>query len=277
MPVQEKTISILGCGWLGLPLGACLSEAGCHVKGSTTTPDKLQEISEAGIEPYLLRVGAEVDGDRVEDFFASDILFLNIPPGRRQPGVRERYPEQVEAVCRRLVRSAVSWVLFAGSTSVYPSLNRVVAEEDADSAAGPTAAALLDAERLLFGLPDCETTVLRFSGLYGYTRRLGRFLSGKKDLRDGDAPVNLIHRDDCIRIVAEVLARNVRGVVLNACSDSHPMRRDLYAAKALQQGLEPPVFAESSGEVSYKIVSNQRLKETLDYRFLYPDPLAEAP
>lgn len=31
---MAKTISILGCGWLGLPLGQHLVQQGYHIKGS---------------------------------------------------------------------------------------------------------------------------------------------------------------------------------------------------------------------------------------------------
>ena len=81
--MESKTISILGCGWLGLPLAHHLAQQGYAVKGSTTTPMKLVLLRAEGIEPYLLELDPTVHGDQVEDFFKSDILFLNIPPGRK--------------------------------------------------------------------------------------------------------------------------------------------------------------------------------------------------
>ena len=41
---QKDEISIMGCGWLGLPLAAQLVKAGYNVKGSTTTPEKLEVL-----------------------------------------------------------------------------------------------------------------------------------------------------------------------------------------------------------------------------------------
>ena len=56
-----------------------------------------------------------------------------------------------------------------------------------------------------------NTTVIRFGGLIGYDRMPGKFLTGKKDLPNGDAPVNLIHRDDCVQIIYQII-KNEKGL-----------------------------------------------------------------
>ena len=80
-----KTISILGCGWLGTPLAERLVQAGHTVKGSTRTPEKLAALRAKGIQPYLIRLGPDLNNGEAADFFDSDVLILNIPPGRRDP------------------------------------------------------------------------------------------------------------------------------------------------------------------------------------------------
>ena len=42
------TISLLGCGYLGFPLAIELIKKGYYVKGSTTTPTKLQQLKKTG-------------------------------------------------------------------------------------------------------------------------------------------------------------------------------------------------------------------------------------
>ena len=280
MPTMHQTVSILGCGWLGLPLGAHLARQGYPVKGSTTTPEKLKRLEEAGIDPYLLRLGSEVEGDRARAFFEADVLVLNIPPGRRDPDVRARFGQRIAAVRERLAASPVRHVLFASSTSVYPDLNRVVTEEDAteeDVEAAPTDSgkALLEAEGALMADVRYATTVVRLAGLYGYDRRPGRFLAGKTELENGEAPVNLIHRDDAVALFAALIeaGADVRGETFNAASDVHPTRRRFYAWAAGQLGLDPPTFTDGAPP-RYKVVSNEKLKRRLAYRFLHPDPMA---
>ena len=53
-------ISILGCGWLGLPLAESLIKDGHEVKGSTRDPEKLGQIREQGINPFLLELSPEL-------------------------------------------------------------------------------------------------------------------------------------------------------------------------------------------------------------------------
>ena len=288
---MRSTIAILGCGWLGLPLGARLARQGYRVKGSTTTPEKLELLEEAGIDPYLLRLGSAVEGERAGAFFEADVLVLNIPPGRRDPDVRARFGERMAAVRERLAASPVRYVLFASSTSVYPNLGRVVTEEDAtpaDIEAAPTDSgkALLEAEGALMADVRYATTVVRLAGLYGYDRRPGRFLAGKAELDGGEAPVNLIHRDDAVAIFAALIeagadpgsspGQAVRGETFNAASDVHPTRRRFYTWAAGGLGLDPPTFRDGA-PARYKVVSSEKLKRRLSYRFLHPDPMAEAP
>ena len=279
------TISILGCGWLGLPLGEHLARRGHRVKGSTTASAKLGALAEAGIEPYLLRLGDDDPGTEpgpaASDFFDADALYLNVPPGRRRPDVEARYRAWMAQVAAMLARSPVRLVVFASSTSVYPDLGREVTEEDADVAEPESASGrvLREAERLFLEAPGYDAVVLRFAGLYGYDRRPGRFLAGRTGLAGGDAPVNLVHRDDCVAVSAAVVERGVRGEVVdqvfNVCADEHPSRRRLYTQAAARMGLEPPVFSDAP--FGFKIVSNRRLKEHLGYTFLHPDPLRDAP
>lgn len=283
---MRLNLSILGCGWLGLPLAEHLLRRGHAVKGSTTTPEKLEALAAAGIEPYLLRLSSDVEGERAADFFDADVLVLNIPPGRRDPDVRVRFGKRVAAVQRMLEASPVRHVVFASSTSVYVDLNRVVTEEDATTAdveAPPTDSgkALLEAEAALGADVRYATTVVRLGGLYGYSRRPGRFLAGKSGLENGEAPVNLLHRDDAVAIVAALAEADpsrpdVRGETFNAVSDVHPTRRRFYSWAAERLGLDPPTFTEDV-RTSFKVVSNEKLKRVLGYRFRYPDPMGEAP
>ena len=42
MKEEREKISILGCGWLGLPLAKSLLAKGYKIKGSTTSESKLE-------------------------------------------------------------------------------------------------------------------------------------------------------------------------------------------------------------------------------------------
>ncbi|MBB6610388.1 SDR family oxidoreductase [Pontibacter sp. Tf4] len=270
---EKADISIIGCGWLGLPLAETLVNFGKRVKGSTTSPAKLDLLAQKGITPYLINLQEETtDEAALADLLETDVLVINIPPRLRADG-GESYLNQLQRLRKAMLDSPVKKVLFASSTSVYNDLNQIVTEQDSQFTK-PTdpGYSLLQAEQLFQEREEWLTTIVRFAGLADDDRSPGRFLAGKTDVPNGDGPVNLIHRTDCIMILKRIIEQEKWGEVYNACSDMHPMRRDFYPAAALALGLQPPVFKEME-ETRFKIISNQKLKDDLPYVFQYPDPM----
>ncbi len=269
--MQKETITILGCGWLGLPLAKALIHEGYAVKGSTTTEDHLETLRDAGLEPFLINLDPEVTGEDITDFLHSDILIINIPPERRDDIV-EYHIEQFSSLIDALGQSPVRSVLFVSSTSVYPSLNREVTEEDAVDPETLSGQALLLVEDMLMQESGFQTTVLRFGGLIGYDRVPAKYLKGMKEIVNPDQPMNFIHRDDCVQIISDIIRLQQWGEVFNACSPIHPLRQDYYSKAAELAGIPLPPFAPSAESSAYKIVNSGKLTSALHYQFLHADP-----
>ncbi|NTV66131.1 MAG: SDR family oxidoreductase [Chlorobaculum sp.] len=274
--MNVKKISILGCGWLGLPLGRYLAGEGFTVKGSTTSERKIAALKEAGIEPYKIVIGEALEGD-IASFLDSDILVLDIPPGRGE-AVVEHHVGQISLLIDALADSPVRYVLFVSSTSVYPSPGREVVETDAedpevaDSLAGR---ALLYVEEMLRSESSFSTTVLRFGGLIGPGRNPAEFMQRMTEIANPGQPVNFIHLDDCIGIIAAIIRQGEWGEVFNACAPLHPTRGEIYKAAAESHGLAA-LPEEPSGSKDFKLVNSDKLVTKLGYTFLRPDPLAMA-
>ena len=259
-----KTVSILGCGWLGLPLALSLKEAGFSVRGSVRSPEQLPVLSEKGIEPYLIDIAPEVRGESTDEFFSSDVLFINFPPERRDD-IETYHEKQIRNLIGAIPNPEGKMVVFASSTSVYPNTNGVVREEDSLNPDKPSGKALVRVERLLMEHPGIDTTVIRFSGLIGYDRAPIKSIRRKKLVLNPECPLNLIHRDDCVGIVLRVITLDVRNTVLNATCDEHPSRREYYSREARKYGIEPPLF-ETEKPPEYKIVSRRRQTKNLKKR-----------
>lgn len=269
-----QKIAILGCGWLGLPLAEQLVNEGYSVKGSTTRSEKLPELEERGIEAWRIKVGEELDGEDLTGFFDAETLIVNIPPGgRRNPEVALKHPQQIKAVVEAARLGSVRQILFVSSTGVYGDVDGLVTETTPASSLTVSGKALAAIEEWLGRQQDLRVTILRLAGLVGGERKAGRFLAGKTNVPNGNDPVNLIHREDCIRIICEILRQEQWGEVFNACADQHPTRRDFYIHQAEKEGFTPPVFAPDDGLQKGKIISNVKLKSVLGYQFLYPDPM----
>ena len=271
-----KKISILGCGWLGLPLGRFLAGEGFAVKGSTTSETKLARLKEAGIKPFRIVLADSIEGD-IAAFLDSDILVLDIPPGRGE-SVVEQHVGQISLLIDALVESPVRYVLFVSSTSVYPAAGREVVETDAedpeaaDSLAGR---ALLYAEEMLRSESSFSATVVRFGGLIGPGRNPAEFMQRMTEIANPGHPVNFIHLDDCIGIIASVIRQGEWGEVFNACAPLHPTRGEVYKAAAESHGLAA-LPEEPSSSHDFKLVNSDKLVTKLGYTFLHPDPLGMA-
>jgi nucleoside-diphosphate-sugar epimerase len=268
-------ISILGCGWLGLPLAQHLVGKGFAVKGSTTSADKLKQFKGTSIEPFIIRIDGDGFSENDDSFWDADILFVNIPPGRGKDDVFDRYPSQVQHIADKASEHKIGWLIFASSTSVYSSYGGLTTEEQTDPETD-SGKALVEVEKNLQTNKDFDTTIIRFGGLYGYDRHPVNYLAGRKNISQGNKPVNLIHQDDCIRIIAAVIDQKVRNEVFNAVSDGHPPKREFYQTAAEHYRLPKPEF-EKDSRTDYRVVSNQKLKETLNFEFSYPNPMDHTP
>lgn len=271
--LNHNTVSILGCGWYGLPLGKKLVEMGYQVKGSTTTEVKLQLLQSAGISPFLVNISSSVSVPFPINFLESDILILNIPPERRED-IEEYYLEQMKTLLNYIKKSKVKEIIFISSTSVYSDEATSTNEEIKAHPNKSSGKALLNAEMLFQNYSGAKTLILRFAGLFGGDRNPGRFLAEKRNLKDGNAPVNLVHLEDCLEITWRFMQKKCYGEIYNVCADQHPLRQEFYRKAAIQMGLKPPEFLTEKGNKNYKIIRNDKMKKALDgYQFIYSDPM----
>ena len=256
-------ISILGCGWLGLPLGDELTKEGYAVNGSTTTSHKIKLIEQKGIKPYFIDLSPDFNGD--PSFFSCDTLIINIPP-RNAEGDDTYHEKQLLSIKQEVLSKRVGHVLFISSTAVYPNTNELVEECDAsEESLSRGGVPLLKMEGLFNKDSRFQTTVLRFGGLYGPDRHPGRFLAGKTGLKGASNPTNMIHLEDCISIIQEILSLQIWNETFNACSPHKQTRKAFYQQAANEMGFEAPQFTDEPQ--GYKDVSSQKLINILGYQF----------
>lgn len=255
-------ISILGCGWYGLPLAKELVKKGVTVKGSTTTEEKLNLLAAEGIKPYYVDLGNESDID--EAFFECDILWIAIPPKARA-GKGEEYIAQLKLVIELIKTHNIKQVILISSTGVYSDRNTIFNESDAPNPDSESGKILLQAEELLSSQTYFTTTIIRFGGLIGPGRDPGRFFSGKVDVPNGEAAVNLIHLHDCLGISCAILDKQALGNTFNAVNPNHPSRNEFYTYAAQRSGLQIPQFISEKNK--WKIVDSVNVPGLLQYEF----------
>lgn len=265
-------IAILGCGWLGLPLAEQLLEKGYSVKGSTTTTEKLQLLTEKGITPFEIKLCEQKVIGNIQAFLKNtNILILDIPPKLRAINP-ESFVQKIEALVPFIEQSAIKKILFVSSTSVYSdevSYGKVTESytPNPDTESGRQ---LLQVENTLRNNTSFKTTVLRFGGLIGADRHPVKHLAGKENLENPDAPINMIHLEDCIGIIQKILKAENWGNTFNAVAPYHPTREEYYHKKATEMQLPLPKFVHSKPSVG-KIISSEKVQQVLHYSFRKTD------
>jgi nucleoside-diphosphate-sugar epimerase len=246
----KPNISILGCGWLGQALAKSLVEKRFNVYASNRT--KKESLN--GIKTFAIDI--EKRDNDFSSFLSSEVLIL---------AITSKSSTDFKYLIREIESSLVKNVIFISSTSVYPFTNSIATEETKTSHTP-----LAEIEKLFNTNNQFETTILRFGGLFGYDRKPGRFVKPNKKIQNPEGFINFIHRDDCIQIIEQIVEKQIWNEVLNACSDDHPKRRDFYVKEAAKLGVTNLVFDEKS-ETKFKIVSSEKLKNILNYKFKYAD------
>jgi nucleoside-diphosphate-sugar epimerase len=265
-----RTVSILGCGWLGLPLAKEIIKSGYEVKGSTTSAKKLSSLMANKIIPFQIILDPDLKGENLKSFFESDYLIINIPP-KGKDNVEEFHLSQIKAMIEQLNKSHCRKIIFISSTSVYGNTN---SEMDEDSPVNPETAsgkALVNVEEYLRSESNLKVTIIRFGGLIGEDRNPAHFFAGRKNIPGGNTPVNLIYQKDCIGIIKSVIENDIWDETINGVCPYHPTKKEFYSKAAATLNLVLPEFDDEI--VPYKIVSSTKVETLLKYEFIYPDPL----
>lgn len=255
------TLSILGCGWLGLPLAARFSAKGYRVNGSTTTPEKISQLEHEGITPYLIDL-TTADTDSLERFCSCDCLVIAHPPKHRP----EAYVEGIRRLLSHAPKSLIPVLI--SSTAVYPNLGKTVDETTPVTRENTPKPHILEAEKLVQAFTP-HHLIVRCAGLMGYERAGVRYFQNRP-VPAADTTVNQVHRDDAILALEHLIEANATGTY-NLCAPLHPTKKALYTYQAQQLGLPLPQFEAGIG--AFKIVNGEKVCRDTGFSYRYPDPM----
>lgn len=256
-----QTISILGCGWVGLPLATDFVRSGHLVKGSATNGFTLEVLKKSGVEGHLVNFSeSQLPSNELLD---CDILIITIPPGKSNGEEKslELHRKIVEFASKSRARTAI----YTSSTSAYSDEAKLVTEVDS-----PTDNLTVKLENLYRDkIPNL--IIVRFGGLYGPNRNPGKFLAGKTGLQKPNAPINMTHLEDAIQGIS-CLATSDKTGIYNVVAPIHPSREEFYTAQAQKENLTLPVFDKMDITIG-KIVSSEKLINEFNFKFIHPDPM----
>lgn len=262
---MKKTVGVIGCGWLGLPLAMEMVNMGYTVNGSTTSKEKMELLKGKGIQPFLIALSEDRIEGPIEEFLNGvQLLIINVPPKLRG-GNKEDYVKKMRLLHDKISKSLIKEVVFVSSTSVYGDAEGEVDEETPPCPTTESGEQLLASENIFRDEPNLLTTIIRYGGLIGPDRHPIKNLAGKK-VANGNFPVNLIHLNDAIGIIVNIVSQGLWGEVFNGVYPHHPSKRDYYSSEARKRNLPLPEFSPHNIKEGKKITSC-RLNNVKNFNF----------
>ncbi|PZX58422.1 nucleoside-diphosphate-sugar epimerase [Algoriphagus ratkowskyi] len=263
-------ISIIGLGWIGLPLAQLLQKSGQDVVGSTTSAQKLEKLKDQGVEAIHFSLVPFPQGLSFQKLFKSEVLVINIPPRTRSTDGK-LYLEQLKFLRSIVDQSDIQKIIFVSSTGVYPNLNQEVAYSEEELITTQTAGNIIQLKGEDSFKGDKALTIVRFGGLLGDDRIPGKYVAGRENVNSNNR-VNYIYRNDAVRMLAWIIEKELWNEVYNGVAHLHPTRKEVYERNVLDLGLEPPKSYLKVSEGKDRLVSGNKIMKT-GFEFDYPNPL----
>lgn len=274
---------IVGCGYLGLQVGAELVKLGhqvCGLKRHWTS----DEVASTGITAIQADITRPESLARLVPNFDWMINCVSSTHGG---------PEEYRSVYWQGMRNLLAWFaaappsrfVYTSSTSVYGQNDgSTVTEQSPVVPSAETARILLATEQLL--LEDAASTsatgqvvILRLAGIYGPGRGywFKQFMNGTARIEgEGGRIFNMIHRDDAAGAVVTTLQHASPSAVYNVVDDAPVTQFEFFHWLSQRLNRPLPPFApeaepaERKRPHTNKRISNLKLKTEMQYRFKYP-------
>lgn len=266
-----KSIGILGCGWLGSAVAKQLILKGFHVKGTATSKKGVNKLSQSGVEAYKVILSTKSKIQNLDIFLKDlDILIIAIPPKTKDTDFS--LFKALESMFNIFDFSNIKKLIYVSSTGVFMDMPVVEYNEDSPpnntSSRGNT---LISLENLILGLKiKCSKIILRYGGLIkNNDRHPVYYLTGKKNLANPNAPVNLIEQTDAVNLMIKILESKRNLPIYHGVFPFHPTRKNYYTQKAMNLNLELPEF-EMQTESIGKTISSKKTEEFLNFEFISP-------
>jgi nucleoside-diphosphate-sugar epimerase len=266
------TVSIIGCGWVGLPLALRSIAKGWEVRGSARDSEKVPVLRQQGIDGHRLDLADQATFASLQPLLrAAEVAVINIPPVRSRPDVETAHPEEMVPLLRAVADSGAH-LIFVGSTSVFSAGQGDVTEQSPLRPARGSGRALAAIEGTLPALTP-RHSIVRLAGLIGPGRYPFRALRGGV-IEDPESHLNLVHLEDVLAALECVMGRRAeQPATYHVCAPLHPTKRVLYSAVAAALRHPMPTFEASENSSSGKRVLCEALVRDFGFAFSRPDPL----
>ncbi len=275
-------VLIVGCGYVGLPLGAELVRRGHEVFGMRRSDTGSADLQNAGIKPVVADVTKPADLAKLPGPF--DWVVNCVSSNRGAQEYRDVYLQGTHNLLDWLASTPPKKYVYTSSTSVYGQADgSSVKESSPTEPKSETGQVLVETEQRLLDAArqkNFPAVILRVAGIYGPGRGhlFQQYLRGEAKISgNGERFINMIHLDDVVGAVIAALQSGRAGEIYNAADDEPVTQIDFFRWLSEELGKSMPPFATEAENAARKRgltdkkVQNRRLKMELGYQFKYPN------
>jgi nucleoside-diphosphate-sugar epimerase len=275
-------VLIIGCGYVGLPLGAELVKQGHEVFGLRRSTAAEAEFKSAGIKLLTADITKAEQLAQLPGGYDWVVNCVSASGGGADE-YREVYLQGTRNLVEWLGATPPKKFVYTSSTSVYGQNDgSLVKESSPTEPAVETGKILVETEQVLLDAVrerNFPAVILRLAGIYGPDRGywFKQYLKNEARIEGNGARIlNMIHRDDVAGAIIAALKSGRPGEVYNAVDDEPVSQLNFFQWLSGPLGKELPPSAPEDAEVvrrrgvTNKKVSNRRLKMELGYQFKYP-------
>jgi nucleoside-diphosphate-sugar epimerase len=275
-------VLIIGCGYVGLPLGAELVRLGHEVFGVTRSEASHPQLRAASITPLLADISQRASLDALPlplDWVVNTV-------SSRRGGV-----EEYQQVYLQGTRHLLDWLsptplkkfVYTSSTSVYGQTDgSAVKETSPAEPASDTGRILVETENVLLDAVSTKkfpAVILRVAGIYGPDRGhlFQQYLKDEASIAGrGERLLNMIHQTDLVHCIIAALKNGRPGEIYNTSDDEPVPEIHFFRWLSETLGKNMPPFggdaatAPRKRAVTQKKVMNRKLKMELGCQLKYP-------
>jgi nucleoside-diphosphate-sugar epimerase len=275
-------VLIIGCGYVGVALGAELARQGHEVFGVRRSVDGAEELTAAGITALVADVTQPATLAALPGPFDWVVNCVSSDKGGAEE-YRAVYLEGTRQLIEWLAAAPPKKFVYTSSTSVYGQTDgSLVKESSPTQPASDTGRLLVETENLLLEAARTRqfpAVILRVAGIYGPGRGhlFHQFLRSEVRIAGkGERLINMVHLDDLVGCIIAALKSGRPGEVYNAVDDEPVAQLHFFRWLSETLGKWMPPFAEEGEEparkrgLTQKKVSNRKARMELGWQLKYP-------
>lgn len=222
-------ITILGCGYVGSAIAKFWHQADHHLTVTTTTPDKVQQLSQFSDEVAIVN-GSNFDA--LQKVIQGQDVILLCMGAKNRNHYQEVYLETAKNVAAIVQNnSQVKQIIYTSSNLVLGDKKGAWTDETAEVTPNNANGEILaKTEEVLLSIQSLQLKVciLRLAGIYGTNRELIKIFrswAGTTRPGTGEYYANWIHLDDIVNGIEFARIKELTGIYNLACDENLPVKK----------------------------------------------------